>query len=37
MKAGKPHNVYLSQQALDIMVALKTCAGGSRLSAALAL
>ena len=31
MKAGKPHNVYLSQQALDIMVALRTCAGGSRL------
>ena len=30
MKAGKPHNVYLSQQALDIMVALRTCAGGSR-------
>lgn len=30
MKAGKPHNIYLSQQALDIMVALRTCAGGSR-------
>ena len=30
MKAGKPHNVYLCQQALDIMVALRTCAGGSR-------
>ena len=30
MKADKPHNVYLSQQALDIMVALRTCAGGSR-------
>jgi integrase len=30
MKAGKPHNVYLSQQTLDIMVALRTCAGGSR-------
>ena len=30
MKAGKPHNVYLSQQVLDIMVALRTCAGGSR-------
>jgi len=29
MKAGKPHNVYLSQQALDIMVALRTCASGS--------
>ncbi len=30
MKASKPHNVYLSQQALDIMVALRTCAGGSK-------
>src|SRR5690606_18062830 len=30
MKRSKPHNVYLSQQALDIMVALKTCAGASR-------
>ncbi len=30
MKAGKAHNVYLSQQALDILVALRTCAGGSR-------
>lgn len=30
MKASKPHNVYLSQQALDIMVALRTCAGGAR-------
>lgn len=30
MKASKPHNVYLSQQVLDIMVALRTCAGGSR-------
>ena len=30
MKASKAHNVYLSQQALDIMVALRTCAGGSR-------
>ena len=30
MKAGRPHNVYLSQQALDIMVALRTCAGGSK-------
>jgi integrase len=29
MKRGKPHNVYLSRQALDIMVALKTCAGNS--------
>lgn len=30
MKRSKPHNVYLSRQALDIMVALKTCAGNSR-------
>ncbi|WP_281908301.1 tyrosine-type recombinase/integrase [Massilia varians] len=30
MKRRKPHNVYLSTQALDILVALKTCAGGSR-------
>ncbi len=30
MKAGKPHNVYLSTQALDILVALRTCASGSR-------
>jgi len=30
MKRSRPHNVYLSQQALDIMVALKTCAGNSR-------
>jgi len=30
MKASKAHNVYLSQQAFDIMVALRTCAGGSR-------
>lgn len=30
MKGSKPHNVYLSQQALDIMVALRTCAGGSK-------
>ncbi|MFT4253326.1 MAG: tyrosine-type recombinase/integrase [Caulobacter sp.] len=29
MKSGKPHNVYLSRQALDIMIALKTCAGNS--------
>ncbi len=29
MKAGRPHNVYLSTQALDIMIALKTCAGNS--------
>lgn len=30
MKRRFPHNVYLSQQALDILVALKTCAGGSK-------
>lgn len=30
MKASKAHNIYLSQQALDIMIALRTCAGGSR-------
>jgi integrase len=30
MKRGRPHNVYLSQQSLDIMIALKTCAGNSR-------
>jgi len=30
MKAGKPHNVYLSQQALDIFIALHTCAAGSK-------
>lgn len=30
MKRRTPHNVYLSKQALDIFVALKTCAGGSR-------
>jgi integrase len=30
MKRSKPHNVYLSRQAVDIMIALKTCAGNSR-------
>ena len=30
MKRSKPHNVYLSRQVLDIMIALKTCAGNSR-------
>lgn len=30
MKRSKAHNVYLAQQALDIMIALKTCAGNSR-------
>ena len=29
MKRRHPHNVYFSQQALDIFVALKTCAGNS--------
>lgn len=29
MKARRPHIVYLSQQALDILVALKVCAGDS--------
>lgn len=30
MKRRNPHNVYLSHQAMDIMVAFRTCAGGSR-------
>lgn len=30
MKRSKAHNVYLSEQALDILIALKTCAGSSR-------
>jgi integrase len=30
MKKSKAHNVYLSQQSLDILIALKTCAGNSR-------
>lgn len=30
MKRRNPHNVYLSEQALDILVTLKTCAGASR-------
>jgi integrase len=30
MKRRNPHNVYLSRQVLDMLVALKTCAGGSR-------
>ena len=30
MKRGRPHNVYLSQQSLDIMITLKTCADNSR-------
>src|SRR6185503_698357 len=30
MKRSKAHNVYLSRQALDIIIALNTCAGNSR-------
>lgn len=30
MKRSRPHNIYLSQQALDILIALKTCSGNSR-------
>ena len=30
MKRRNPHNVYLSRQAMDILIAFKTCAGGSR-------
>lgn len=30
MKARRPHSVYLSQQALDIMVTLHTCSAGSK-------
>lgn len=30
MKRSKAHNVYLCRQTLDIMIALKTCAGNSR-------
>jgi integrase len=30
MKGRKPHVVYLSRQALDIFVALQTCAAGSK-------
>lgn len=30
MKRRKPHNVYLSSQALDIFIAPRTCAGNSR-------
>ncbi len=29
MKRARPHNVYLSQQSLDILIALKTCSGSS--------
>jgi integrase len=30
MNRSKPHNVYLSEQAIDILIALKTCSGNSR-------
>lgn len=30
MKRSKPHNFYLCEQSLDILVALKTCADNSR-------
>jgi len=30
MKGRRAHNVYLSSQAIDIMIALRTCAAGSR-------
>lgn len=30
MKRRNPHNIYLSTQALDILIAMKVCAGGSR-------
>ena len=30
MKRSKPHNIYLSQQSLDILIALKTCSGNSK-------
>ena len=30
MKRRNPHNVYLSRQALDMFVALRTCSVGSR-------
>lgn len=30
MKRSRAHNVYLSQQMLDIFIALKTCAGNSK-------
>ncbi len=30
MKRDRPHNIYLSQQSLDILIALKTCSGNSR-------
>jgi len=30
MKRSKPHNVYLCEQSIGILVALKTCAGNSR-------
>lgn len=29
MKASREHNIYLSRQAMDIMIGLQVCAGGS--------
>ena len=37
MKRSKAHNVYLSRQMLDILIALKTCAGNSRYLLAVAI
>lgn len=30
MKRSKAHNIYLSRQIMDILIALKTCSGNSR-------
>lgn len=30
MKRSNAHNIYLAQQALDMLIALKTCAGNSK-------
>jgi integrase len=30
MKRRNPHVIYLSRQAIDILIALRTCAGGSK-------
>jgi integrase len=30
MKAGKPHTVYLAEQALDILTTLRTCFPSSK-------
>lgn len=37
IKARKAHNLYLSRQALDIMVALHTCAAGIEIRPAFSL